>query len=181
MGDRINLNNSSWEVLEALLDTFVEMYARSEEEFYKMFIKANSFKRIEEIAKVDPDVYKDSDYEEIAELAREVYFYYTSYKRKLKRIKKDRSPIFTLRNSEDLAIFEEFLDKMLKLRDLSEKHFIQLFPKCPAVFWDKIDDLRETSYKLDRDSKEYTRCLKKCKKLSFDFSELSGTNTSNYE
>ena len=70
---------------------------------------------------------------------------------------------------------------MLKLRNLSEKHFISLFPKCPSVFWDKIDDLRETSFKLDRDSEEYTRCLTKCKTLSFDFSELSGTNTSNYE
>src|SRR5690606_10426052 len=80
---------------------------------------------------------------------------------------------FTLRNPIDLEIFEDFLDRMLWLKKLSSGHFFTLFPACPLAFWDKIDDLRETSYKRERDSIEYLRCLEKCKDLSYNYSNLA--------
>ena len=83
---------------------------------------------------------------------------------------------FTLRNPEDLRQFEEFLDRMLRLRELSPTHFVDMLSQCPEAYWDKIDDLRETSYKLQRDSTEYLRCLEKCKEISFSYSEHAGNN-----
>lgn len=159
----------------------VTNYSVSEETFYSYFTKLpKEVKSHIEYLSTTND-FEDTEFEDVEELAREVWGYYTSYKKKLKKLKAAKNSLFTLRNSEDLVIFEEFLDKMIKLRNLSEKHFVMLFPRCPPIFWDKIDDLRETSHKKDRDSEEYTRCLEKCKVLSYDFSELSGTSTSNYE
>lgn len=182
MGYSIIISDNDTVDIDALLESLMILYSESEETFYKEFNKLHKdvkleFKKLSE----NLDEYEDTQYEDTAEMAFEIVGYHTSYKKKLKKIKSEKARLFTLRNSEDLVIFEAFLDKMIRLRDLSQKHFIQIFPKCPSVFWDKIDDLRETSFKLDRDSEEYTRCLTKCKELSFDFSELSGTNTSNYE
>lgn len=168
--------------IELVLDSLVGQYSDDEDLFYSTFPKLHAFKHIKSLAtKGKPDLDVKSIDGELVDYAKEVYGYYTSHKKKLKDAKPAAGSMFTLRNSDDLAMFEIFLDKMLYLLELSPKHFIELFPKCPSVFWDKIDDLRETSFKYERDSDEYTRCLRKCKDLSFQFSELSGTNTSNYE
>lgn len=104
------------------------------------------------------------------ELVKEVYNNYLIIR------ERDLADNFTLRNSEHLKVFESFLDKMLVLLDKNPVEFVNLFPKCPMMFWEKIDDLREISYKRERDSEEYTRCLEKCKKLSFSYSNLTKNN-----
>ena len=62
-----------------------------------------------------------------------------------------------------IILFDNFPDK-----------FVELFPQCPEIYWDKIDDLRETSFKKYRDSETFTRCLTKSKKLSFGYEKLIG-------
>lgn len=70
----------------------------------------------------------------------------------------------TLRNSIDLLEFEVFLNKLIKLLSISPTDFTQVVNTCPVAYWDKIDDLRETSLKHKRDSDEFIRCLEKSKK-----------------
>ena len=178
MEDKIMSNKSWWDNLDEVLEGMSNVYATDDKLFYKIFPKLKEFKYIRILATTGFVEGMFDHVEDTAEFAKEVYGYYTSYKANLKP---DPTRVFTLRNADDLELFEEFLDKMLYLLELSPRHFVELFPKCPSIFWDKIDDLRETSFKYDRDSDEYTRCLRKCKDLSFQFSELSGTNTSNYE
>lgn len=78
---------------------------------------------------------------------------------------------FTLRNFHDLQEFIMFLNKLLYLNDLDNNAFNKIFPHCPEAYWDKIDDLRETSIKYKRDSLDFIECLLKCKKISFLYSE----------
>ena len=161
---------------EELLGHFMIIYHQEPETFYKIYKKSDKVltKAIKYLSTIKEDI--PEEYVDVVECAGEVYYYFTSYKEKLKKKKEEEVAGFTLRNSDDLITFEFFLDKMERLYNASPKHFLDLFPKCPIVFWDKIDDLRETSYKDERDSEEYTRCLFKCKTLSFKFSELSGSN-----
>lgn len=182
MGYKLIISDNSEVDIDLLLENYITLYSESEESFYKDFSKLHKDikQEINSLSK-NKESYLDTQLEDTSDLAYEVLGYYNSYKKIAKKVKAEKSTAFTLRNSDDLAIFEEFLDKMIKLKSLSPKHFVNLFPKCPVVLWDKIDDLRETSNKPDRDSEEYTRCLVKCKLLSFEYSELSGTNTSNYE
>lgn len=167
------------------LDSLSRVYSKPDGNvrFMKLFMSLNEKSLTEIIRLSQTKIYEDSDLEDIADHAGEVFFYYESIRKKYEethsKLKKYGS--FTLRDSNDLVIFEEFLDRMLKLLDLSPGHFLNVFPKCPVIFWDKIDDLRETSFKIERDSEEYTRCLMKCKIISQQFSKLSGINTNKNE
>jgi len=175
MEDIIKLNK-----IDKILDELILKYSDSENSFI------NHFKLIEKddlilIIKMSLlEDYYDNEYFDTFDKAKEIMFYFNTFKLKYQiKPKPKKYGSFTLRNPQDLIIFEEFLDKMIKLLELSPKHFLNIFPKCPVLIWDKIDDLRETSYKLERDSEEYTRCLRKCKRVSFAFSELSGLNDNN--
>jgi len=88
---------------------------------------------------------------------------------------------FTLRNFHDLQEFIMFLNKMLYLNEISKEQFIKIFPFCPEAYWDKIDDLRETSIKYGRDSLDFIECLLKCKKISFLYSESVSVYDENEE
>jgi hypothetical protein len=116
--------------------------------------------------------------DDVADKLLEVFnYYYSSKLRNAKIID------FTLRSSDHLKRFEEFLIKMEILHDNFPEDFIELFPQCPEVYWDKIDDLRETSFKNYRDSAQFTRCLTMSKKLSFGYEKLLGIeiNEEEYE
>lgn len=110
----------------------------------------------------------NTKYEELAEYCQEITMWFRAEYHRMYPVEKP----FTLRNPDDLKQFEEFLDRMVHLMTLSPKHFMFFMETCPPAYWDKIDDLRETSFKVKRDSTEYLRCLEKCKKVSFFYSEL---------
>jgi len=113
------------------------------------------------------DRWEGTEHEDTADYCQElVSWYRAEYDRLCLNIKP-----FTLRNPDDLKQFEEFLDRMITLMNISQGHFVDYLSQCPDAYWDKIDDLRETSYKLKRDSTEYLRCLEKCKLVSFTYSE----------
>ena len=127
-------------------------------------------------------LYEGTELEDLVEYADEIWYWVSTETRKRGgRVKRKfdydeetpRLQAFTLRNPVDLKSFETFLDLMIELMNLSLGHFIEVLPKCPLAYWDKIDDLRETSYKFKRDSVEYLRCLEKCKVLSFTYSEYA--------
>jgi len=172
-----------------LLDSLATLYSLDENCFVDVYEKMPKSikKEFENIAQVK-DKFDDTDLEDVIDYANEVSFYYESWARKLaeklekEREKKSKEPQnFTLRNPEDLRQFEEFLDRIIKLLELSPGHFIEIIPQCPAAYWDKIDDLRETSYKRKRDSDEYLRCLEKCKRISFTYSEFADSLSKNKE
>ena len=114
------------------------------------------------------ETFEGTIFEDISDYCREVVGWYTSELFKLYPVDKP----FTLRNPDDLKQFEDFLDRMLHLLEISPKHFVLYLEQCPLAYWDKMDDLRETSYKIQRDSEEYLRCLEKCKRISFTYSEI---------
>jgi len=82
----------------------------------------------------------------------------------------DKLKLFTLRNFHDLQELLNFLNKIIYLYKISPGHFMDNFLLCPEAYWDKIDDLRETSFKYHRDSDDFIECLEKCKKVSFLYS-----------
>jgi hypothetical protein len=181
METRLLTDKSFREDFEFHLDEFALLYNESESKFMKAFMNVPS-DILEEIVnmRVNLKELERTSLEDTSEYASEILNYYETSYNKLTKIKK---PIvikriyetFTLRNPNDLIVFEDFLDNLVELLDVSPAKFVEAFPKCPVVFWDKIDDLRETSHKEDRDSEEYTRCLNKCKRLSFAFSDLSNS------
>lgn len=167
-------------VLNSTLNKLIKLYSESDVLFMR------SYRDLPYSIKNDIAIlYKTHDltktkYKELPDMAGEVLFYIDMYDTS----KDDRvrsTNLFTLRNQEDLIVFDFFLKKMVKLLELSPFHFIRLFPKCPPVLWDKVDDLRETSFKIGKESEIYTECLKNSRKLSFGFAELSGVSTNNYE
>ena len=105
----------------------------------------------------------------------EIFNYHYSRNRNAKKVE------FTLRSSEHLRKFEYFLDKLIVLMDNFPREFSNLFPRCPETYWDKIDDLRDTSFKQYRDSDAFTRCLEKSKKISFGYERIMGINLENDE
>ena len=171
--------------LKSRLDKLSILYSRDENKFLKEFMSLEK-EFLKEITRcrIRVEMYRDSRLSEIVEYASEVLYYYESiYKKEFKKDKLLKDKIreqeiakpksFTLHNSEDVERFEGFLDRMLKLLEVNKTLFVETLPKCPVELWDKIDDLRETSYKEDRDSPEYTRCLQKCKKISISYFKLS--------
>jgi len=112
----------------------------------------------------------EQNYEEqeqnLIESAQEIFY----LRNPVKLENTNTNKALTLRNAEDIEEFETFLDKMLLLDQLNHKTFLNLFIKCPTEYFDKIDDLRETSKKAQRDSVPFTRCLNKAKQISMSFS-----------
>jgi hypothetical protein len=184
MGIRCHIENPEFRPkLEQLLDGLGEVYSMDTKSFLALWDKLPK-PLFNVIASADPIPYRyDLELENLADLAEyceEVFDWAASEKKKCEKQKpkaqKKKYKPFTLRNPEDLKQFEEFLDIMLELLDLSPGHFVTILPLCPLAFWDKIDDLRETSYKMQRDSTEFLRCLEKCKAISFAYSECSDIN-----
>lgn len=108
--------------------------------------------------------------DDVVEYAREMHSNYLHSINKFNKVKYEKIKEFTLRNFNDLQEFLDFLNKMLYLYKISPGHFMKYFPMCPKAYWDKIDDLRETSFKIPRDSLDYIESLKKCKQVSFLYS-----------
>lgn len=167
-------------LLNTTLNKLVNLYAESD----SLFIEA--YNKLSESIKEDIKLlYKTHNlvktkYSELPDIAGEVLFYVDMYDPS--KVSKIRSTsTFTLRNVDDLMIFTDFLDKMLTLQKLSPYHFVEIFPKSPRVLWDKVDDLRETSFKVGKESKKYTACLLKSRTLSFGFAKLAGVSTNQYE
>jgi hypothetical protein len=148
--------------LEKLLDSFALLYSQDTDKFKELydmlptgvsvFIKRISRENVGE------------EFEDISDYCNEVFGYYLSEKKKEENIltdeiEKGRYRPFTLRNPNDLESFNKFLDKMIYLLTLSPYHFSNAIIQCPTAYWDKIDDLRETSFKFKRDSNEYISCL----------------------
>lgn len=168
---------------EKLLDSLAKLYSLDEDKFAVIYENmprgiADEFERIIQVG----SKFEDTELEDIIDYTREVDYYFESWSIKyakqleLEHEQKMREPRnFTLRNPDDLRLFEEFLDRMLKLLDLSAGHFVELITQCPIAYWDKIDDLRETSFKRERDSSEYLRCLEKCKRISFAYSDYTNS------
>lgn len=155
--------------LESLLDSVSKLYSLDVEKFLEIWPQ-RPVHIIKHMSLSEDEI----------EYLLEVNSWYLLERAKRRKHRQLTRPSFTLRNPEDLEEFEEFLDKMLKLLSLSPGHFIQIFPKCPTIYWDKVDDLRETSFKLKRDSDEYLRCLEKCKELSFAYSNFLGILEDNF-
>lgn len=154
------------------LDKCIELYSDSEVEFLSYFITLpeHYLHRLINLSFMEED--EDLDPEDEIGKSKEVLFYYqTCYKNRKTIVSNSKKSYkdFTLRNSEDAKLFEEFLNRLVILYRYSPKDFKRIFPMCPAVLWDKIDDLRETSFKMQRDSEEFIRCLKKCKFLSLKY------------
>lgn len=162
--------------LEDSLDFLAYLYSTNEEAFLNTY-RSLPFKFLGLIR--ESEFLKNKD--ELQEYCAEVNFYYRnavrqSYKASGKYIKS-----FTLRNFDDLQEVIYFLDKMLYLYNISPGHFMEVFPQCPEAYWDKIDDLRETSFKYERDSPDFIECLEKCKKVSFLYSTYMDYLSNNVE
>lgn len=170
------LNLAFSESLKILLDKLNIIYNHSEDKFYRLYSQMPCHLSIF-IRNIKPEEYENSELEDLAYLCYEVSGHYL-YEREKYLKKYNTSTLeylkpFTLRNPEDLKTFEIFLDKMLYIYEYSPKHFMDILPQAPLAYWDKIDDLRETSFKFKRDSPDYIRCLQKCKKISFAFSDYA--------
>jgi len=162
----INLNIFTFrERMDKLADKLIFIFSKSESDFRKLYvqlpipIKLFLFDLYERTEEPDDDV---------EEKWLEIFNYYYAKLRLAKKVE------FTLRSAEHLKRFEKFLDKLILLMDNFPNDFVYLFPQCPEIYWDKIDDLRETSFKPSRDSIAFKRCLFKSKKLSFGYEKLMG-------
>lgn len=162
--------------LEKTLDKLAVLYSRDTKLFMQVYTRLP--RNISILLKViNNQKYEGTNLEDLTDYCQEVYGYYLSEEQKAKRIRleeieRSRFRPFTLRNPDDLRSFGKFLDKMLYLLELSPTHFKLAITKCPTAYWDKIDDLRETSFKFNRDSEDYLQCLEKCKKISFTYSDM---------
>ena len=156
------------EKLESILNSLSKLYSLDTDKFLEAWKDMPQLLRMSITSTAaNSKHYKNTELEDIADYCYEITDWYrVEYNKKYPNKKS-----FTLRNPDDLKQFEEFLDRVIKLMELSPGHFVDLLSNCPDAYWDKIDDLRETSYKLKRDSEEYLRCLKKCKDISFCYSE----------
>jgi hypothetical protein len=157
-----------------IADKLILVYNISEVTFKELYVKLPT-----KIKLFLFDLYeKPIENDDVADKLLEVFNYYYSPKVRSAKIVE-----FTLRSSDHLKRFEEFLIKMELVLDNFPEEFVELFPQCPEVYWDKIDDLRETSFKNYRDSAQFTRCLTMSKKLSFGYEKLLGIeiNEEEYE
>ena len=162
------------EEYEKIIDKLIEIFSLSKDQFNYYFEKLPFGLKLFlfEMYQNNRKIYKHE--EDLYDKSLEVFFYYY----KINNSKKEK---FTLRNIEHLNKFEIFLDKMIFILENDQSKFLELFPRCPVIYWDRIDDLRETSFKGYRDSDRFTKCLKKSKFLSFEYEKLGGFNTENDE
>jgi hypothetical protein len=149
----------------ALLDSLSTLYSLSEDKFVE------TYKRLPyPVIKFMRDSRHFLIEDEVVEYTREIHSNYLYAINKINKVKYEKFKEFTLRNFHDLQEFLDFLNKMLYLYKISPGHFMKYFPMGPKAYWDKIDDLRETSFKIPRDSLDYIESLKKCKQVSFLYS-----------
>lgn len=165
--------------LSVILSDLVLNYYHSKDLFIKNYNKLPSSVKVDITTLYKTHNLVDTEYEELPDISGEVLFYVDMYNQT--DSKAQPAEAFTLRNKEDLKTFEEFLSKMVKLLGLSPYYFIKLFPQCPQALWDKVDDLRERSFKKGKESDRHTRCLEDSRKISFGFAELSGVCTNKYD
>jgi hypothetical protein len=163
-------------ILEDNLNSLTLLYSADEEAFL-MAYRSLSLELLSNIRSAE--FLKEKT--ELQEYLAEVHFYYRSAVRKNYEENGKCLKAFTLRNFDDLQEMIYFLDKMIYLYNTSPGHFMELFPQCPEAYWDKIDDLRETSFKYQRDSADFIECLEKCKKVSFLYSEYMDYLSNNIE
>lgn len=150
---------------EFSLNLLVTAFSKNEKIFNKIYqeILPSWYKK--EIYKlILTNKFKGTEYEEVQELAKEVYYYYYDNYVQYKNI--------TFRDPNELNEFEVFIDLLLQLKEKSEYQFFLYFSHSPAIYWDKIDDLRENSIKRERDSVQYIRCLEKAKYLTYCYDDL---------
>ena len=150
---------------EFVLNLLITVYSKSEKLYNDIYqdIIPSWFKK--ELYKLSiTKKFNDTEFEDIVDLASEVYFYYPENNFKYKNI--------TLRDPNELNEFEVSIDLLLELYNRSEYQFFLFFPNCPLVYYDKIDDLRETSIKRPRDSEQFIDCLKKSKFLAYTYDDL---------
>jgi hypothetical protein len=162
------------EQYEKVIDKLIVLFSISEEQFNYAFQRLPTSLKIllTELYQTNRNNYPGS--EDLYDKSLEVFYYFY-------RIQDNKKEDFTLRNIEHLNDFDIFLDKMLLILELDPEKFVKIFPLCPVIYWDKIDDLRETSFKSHRDSDKFTKCLTKSKKLSFGYEKVGGFNTEEYE
>lgn len=166
--DSILFDNRKAFELESILFNLSRLYANNSlgdfnYNFDNLFSEYKDF--IEQSIQIDIEQYGEKE-QDLIEFAVEIYYLRNPIKIDKPAVNKS----LTLRNSEDVEEFEAFLDRMLKLDALSHDEFLRLFPQCPTEYYDKIDDLRETSKKSQRDSEAFTRCLDKAKVISMSYS-----------
>jgi len=152
--------------IEECLEKLAELYNKNEHGFIKAYLLMPA-SVVSFLDNLNPHNEKELD---LIEFYKEIKFYYRAY---LESLPKSRIvKVFTLRSPEDLVNFEIHLDKMFKLRELSPYYFIKYLPLSPLAYWDKLEDLKETSLKLERDSEAYLRCLRKSKDLAYSFNRI---------
>jgi hypothetical protein len=167
---RCHINDPTFQIkLEKTLDSLSRLYSLSTERFLEVWTEMPQPLRmgITRTA-ATAEHFEGTELEDLSDYCREIV---GCYRMEYYKVTPKMKP-FTLRNPYDLKQFGEFLDRMIILAGSSPGHFINALTQCPSAYWDKIDDLRETSYKLKRDSEEYLQCLEKCKYISFAYSEL---------
>ncbi len=161
--------------IEDVLDSLSTLYSVSPRNFMLKFVEMPQSVLLEIVRLRQTKEYNNTYLEDTADYASEVAYYYESYYKthfNKKKKKKPNTPSFTLRNATDLDNFYRFLLLMVELHELSPSHFVNIFPKCPTVFWDKVDDLREASYTYKYGSKKYEACLKMSKTISYTYSKI---------
>jgi hypothetical protein len=166
--------------VEDVLDSLSTLYSVSPRNFMLKFAEMPKSILRELVRLRQTKKYNNTDLEDTADYASEVVYYYESYYKthfNKKRKKKNNQPAFTLRNATDLDNFHQFLLLMVELHKLSPEHFIKMFPECPTVFWDKVDDLREASYTYKYGSVKYEACLKMSKDVSYAYSGIMDSLT----
>ena len=162
-------NPHFYQHLDTILDKLSTIYANSTEKYLEIWRSMPSPIRLGIMGTAaNIERFINTPYEDIAEYCYDVVHWYRVEIKKSNLAEKS----FTLRNPDDLKQFNEFLDRLLMLMQVSPMHFMTYIETCPPSYWDKIDDLRETSFKRQRDSAEFLLCLEKCKKVSFFHSEL---------
>lgn len=152
------------EYMDKLADKLILVYSKSEPEFRKLYTQIPIPLKLFLFRLYEKKIIED----DLEDKWLEIFNYYYSRNRNAKTVE------FTLRSSDHLKRFEHFLDRLVLLMDNFPEKFSELFVACPRIYWDKIDDLRETSFKQYRDSDAFTRCLTKCKNLSFGYEKIMG-------
>jgi len=74
---------------------------------------------------------------------------------------------FSLRNKENLLELEEILDDLIHHLEKDAKEFKIIYQNLPIKYYNKIDNLRNTS--LEKKSKDFKRVAKKAKRVNKEF------------
>lgn len=112
------------------------------------------------------------DKSDIEDYSTEIYINFhitlTEYQRELYPA---RVKVLALRNFYDQQEYINILHKLRYIAEYNTDVFLDIFPRMPINLWDKIDELREVSFK-SKNSIEFRECLLKSKSVSFIYSDL---------